>query len=707
MKGRGTEKTEVYYNPFRVVSTVIDFVDNASGRIEGCVDQTRPLLLNEIEALSMAFNEARKRGVKIRFVTEINDDNITHCKELIKSSVSEVRHLDGVKGNFYVSENEYVSPAAIHEEGKPASNVVYSNVKEVVEQAQYLFETLWSRSLPADQRIKEIEEGITRYETVVIENPQEIIKEISHLTANSRELATCVTSGGIIYSHEHFFDLKKKLLDKQRNGEHKGIRYVTYINNQNMNLVKQYLDYGIRIKHIQNLPPMSFGISDKKIAVTIEKMEDGKLVQSLLLSNEPHYLKHFASVFEELWRNGTNAAVRMKEIEEGIETAKIEIIRDPDEAIKLSRDLIKSAKHEVLRIYPSFNGFRRQIRIGALHLFREVLEHGISVRILVPADKQQIDGTIGGLELALPTLEIRGLDKSLQTQMGIIVVDRKESIIIELKDDEKESYLDAAGLAFYSNSRPIALSYASIFETLWKQGELYEQLKAYAAMQKEFINIAAHELRTPVQPILGLSQVLIAEQKGGKYSELLLVINRNAERLRQLIEDILDVTKIESQSLHLRIQKFNLNHLISSVISEHENMIERQQCHKRIVFDFKDDINIEGDKVRISQVVSNLLSNSIKFTKEEGSIIITSEQKKEGNKNIVVVSVKDAGPGIDSEILPRLFTKFASKSEMGGTGLGLYISKSIIDAHRGEIWYDNNIGKGAIFSFSLPIVSIE
>jgi signal transduction histidine kinase len=707
MKGRGTEKTEVYYNPFRVVSTVIDFVDNASGRIEGCVDQTRPLLLNEIEALRMAFNEARKRGVKIRFVTEINDDNITHCKELIKSSVSEVRHLDGVKGNFYVSENEYVSPAAIHEEGKPASNVVYSNVKEVVEQAQYLFETLWSRSLPADQRIKEIEEGITRYETVVIENPQEIIKEISHLTANSRELATCVTSGGIIYSHEHFFYLKKKLLDKQRNGEHKGIRYVTYINNQNMNLVKQYLDYGIRIKHIQNLPPMSFGISDKKIAVTIEKMEDGKLVQSLLLSNEPHYLKHFASVFEELWRNGTNAAVRMKEIEEGIETAKIEIIRDPDEAIKLSRDLIKSAKHEVLRIYPSFNGFRRQIRIGALHLFREVLEHGISVRILVPADKQQIDGTIGGLELALPTLEIRGLDKSLQTQMGIIVVDRKESIIIELKDDEKESYLDAAGLAFYSNSRPIALSYASIFETLWKQGELYEQLKAYAAMQKEFINIAAHELRTPVQPILGLSQVLIAEQKGGKYSELLLVINRNAERLRQLIEDILDVTKIESQSLHLRIQKFNLNHLISSVISEHENMIERQQCHKRIVFDCKDDINIEGDKVRISQVVSNLLSNSIKFTKEEGSIIITSEQKKEGNKNIVVVSVKDAGPGIDSEILPRLFTKFASKSEMGGTGLGLYISKSIIDAHRGEIWYDNNIGKGAIFSFSLPIVSIE
>jgi two-component system sensor histidine kinase VicK len=546
MKGRGTEKTEVYYNPFRVVSTVIDFIDNATGRIDGCVDQTRPLLLNDIEALRTAFNEAGKRGVKIRFVTEITADNITHCKELIKSSVSELRHLDGVKGNFYVSENEYVSPAAIHEEGKPASNVVYSNVKEVVEQAQYLFETLWSRSLPADQRIKEIEEGI--------------------------------------------------------------------------------------------------------------------------------------------------------------ETAKIEIIRDPDEAIKLSRDLIKSAKHEVLRIYPSLNGFRRQIRIGALHLFREVLEHGINVRILVPADKHQIDEIMDGLELALPTLKIRGLDKSLQTQMGIIVVDRKESVIIELKDDEKESYHDAAGLAFYSNSRPIALSYASIFETLWKQGELYEQLKAYSAAQKEFINIAAHELRTPVQPILGLSQVLLTEKKGWERPELLRVINRNAERLQQLIENILDVTKIESQSLHLKMQRFNLNDLVSNIILEHKNQIERQQSDKKIILDAKDEINMVGDKSRISQAISNLLGNAIKFTEEKGDILISVERNKEADKNVVIVSVNDTGTGVDPEMVPRLFTKFASKSEMGGTGLGLYISKSIIDAHSGRIWCENNSdGKGATFSFSLPL----
>jgi two-component system sensor histidine kinase VicK len=705
MKGIGKEKTEVYYNPFNVVNRVIEFADNSNERIDACVDHTRPSLIIDIKALEMSFADAKRRGIKLRFITEITTENVIHCKQLMTTSISELRHLDGIKGNFYVSEKEYVSPATKHEKGKPASHIVYSNVYEVVEQGQYLFETLWSKAIPADQRIREIEEGVQRYETSIINDSEEIIREISCLTADSNELATCLTAGGMHYSHKYFFDIKKKLLEKQNRGEHKGIRYVTHIDNQNLKLVKLYLDSGIQVKHVQNLPPMSFGVSDKKIAVTIEKMEDGKLVQSLLVSNEPNYLKHFTSVFQELWGSGIEPLERIKEIEEGIEGAKIEILRNPEEAVKLSRQLVKSAKHEVLRIYPSFNGFRRQIRMGALHLFREALECDITIRILVPADEEQIEQIVNEIKLALPKLDIRGLDKSLQTQIGIIVVDRKESMIIELRDDSKEKYHDAAGLAAYSNSKPIALSYASIFETLWKQGELYEQLKTYNMMQREFINIAAHELRTPVQPILGLSEVLLSEKRDRQYSEELLnVIKRNAERLQQLIEDILDVTRIESQSLRLKKERFNLNDLILTVISEHKTQKERDQNHVKISFTPGDNLSLEGDKGRISQVVSNLLSNAIKFTEEHGSIVITTEQKKEAGRYVVVVSIKDTGSGVDPVILPRLFTKFASKSERGGTGLGLYISKSIIDAHMGEIWSENNAkGRGATFSFSLPL----
>lgn len=219
-----------------------------------------------------------------------------------------------------------------------------------------------------------------------------------------------------------------------------------------------------------------------------------------------------------------------------IKLSNIKTIRDPRDTVAYSNELVRLAKHEILRIYPSINQFHRQVHIGVLQIFREALGRGVIVRVLVPGDTNVIDKIVNEAESGSPRLDIRSLDKSLRTQMGILVVDRKESVITELKDDTKNSFYDATGVAVYSNSKPIAFSYASIFETLWKQEELYEQSKAYNAMQREFINIAAHELRTPIQPILGLSQVLLSEKMDRERAEdLLLVITRNAERLQRLV----------------------------------------------------------------------------------------------------------------------------------------------------------------------------
>jgi signal transduction histidine kinase len=181
----------------------------------------------------------------------------------------------------------------------------------------------------------------------------------------------------------------------------------------------------------------------------------------------------------------------------------------------------------------------------------------------------------------------------------------------------------------------------------------------------------------------------------------------------------MDVSKIESQSLHLKMQKFNLTTLILSIISDHKNQFERQQGHnKKLIFTAAGkevDIYIVGDMGRISQVLSNLLSNAIKFIEgDEGEIIVSAERKEEqegeeaDKKNAdIVISVKDSGTGIDPEIFPRLFTKFASKSERGGTGLGLYISKGIVEAYGGRICAENNpYGKGATFIFYLSIAII-
>jgi signal transduction histidine kinase/uncharacterized protein YcfL len=245
--------------------------------------------------------------------------------------------------------------------------------------------------------------------------------------------------------------------------------------------------------------------------------------------------------------------------------------------------------------------------------------------------------------------------------------------------------------------------------SLMKSNELLEeaneQLKVHDKMQKEFINIAAHELKTPIMPILGeveiIEEDLDPKTKTVKVEEeQIQLIIRNAKRLDRLASDILDVTKIESNSLKLEKTYFNLNDILSNSIRDIQNQVSSEDVGTKNIKIFYEpvDIKVSGDKERINQVVSNLLSNALKFT-DEGFIKI----KIENTNNSVIISVEDTGSGIHPEIFPRLFCKFATKSDKG-TGLGLYISKNIIDAHRGRIWAQNNrSGIGATFFFSLPL----
>jgi signal transduction histidine kinase len=232
-----------------------------------------------------------------------------------------------------------------------------------------------------------------------------------------------------------------------------------------------------------------------------------------------------------------------------------------------------------------------------------------------------------------------------------------------------------------------------------------EQLKDHDKLQKEFINIAAHELRTPIQPILSLTEVLRSKIKDTEQLAMLDVAIRNAKRLRQLTENILDSTKIEGKSLQLEKERFNLFEVILNVVQDFRNQqIENPTVDIKILPDEPNkEIVINADKSRIAQVISNLLSNAIKFTKQ-GTVLITVDKKKDNKE--VIVSIKDTGTGLDPEILPRLYSKFASKS-VKGTGLGLFISRSIIEAHGGKIWADNNAdGKGVTFYFTLPILNL-
>ncbi|HEU5461418.1 MAG TPA: ATP-binding protein [Nitrososphaeraceae archaeon] len=243
-----------------------------------------------------------------------------------------------------------------------------------------------------------------------------------------------------------------------------------------------------------------------------------------------------------------------------------------------------------------------------------------------------------------------------------------------------------------------------------------EKLSLQSKIQRDFINITAHELRTPIVPIITLTELLYSKiekenkaqktlsKENQKKQEFLQVILRNCYRLYRLTEDILDVTKIESQTFKLNKEIVELNEIIENVVNDYKEIISKKRYGSdqiRIVYELSEEnIFVNADKGRVTQVLSNILDNALKFT-QEGDIIIKIKKIKE--KEEIMVSIKDSGTGIDPEILPQLFNKFATKSEQG-TGLGLFISKNIIEAHGGIMVGENNSGNnGSTFYFTLPI----
>ena len=551
------------YGGNKVIEQVLHFVSNARKKIDACVDHTRPLLATEIEPLKNSLVYAKERGICLSYVTEITNDNVSCCKELTKMT-GEIRHLDGIKGNFYISDTEYIAPATFHERGKPASQMIYSNVKEIVNHQQYLFDTLWNKAIPAEQKIKELEEGVSEFE--------------------------------VITYHER--------------------------------------------------------------------------------------------------------------------------------ASQVLIDLAKSVKKEALFFLPNDKAMVRVDRLGVIDHIIDASQNGATIKIICPLSEEN-SKVVKRISERAPHIAILNGNKSLY---GMYIIDGERCFRAELKHPKAEKFPDAIGFSVYSNRRNTVDFFKSVFELLWNERKLNEELLMTDKMQKEFINVAAHELRTPIVPILGLSEILrsrtikdTSSSRKKQDLEMLDIVIRNAGRLSRLTEDILDITKIESQSLRLKKELFDLNDAIFITVEEFKGQIDTTITpgggNVKLLFETVDTINnkkpvfVEADKYRVIQVVSNLISNAIKFSKEVGggtvNVSIEREKRGGGGEDHAIVIVRDTGKGIDPEIFPKLFTKFVTKSYQG-TGLGLFISKSIVEAHGGKIWAENNIqGKGATFYFTLPILDSE
>ena len=544
-----SKKTEVLYGEENIMNSILQFL-SGEDRIDACGDSNAPAFVLKVYKKLMVNAKKEPAGIRLRFLTDIDSENINDCKELMKFA-EVVRHVEGIKANFAVRNTDYIGIATSNAEIQSSiqSHIIYSNVKGIIDQQQYLFNSLWDKSIPAEQRIEEIERGV----------------------------------------QAEFFEI----------------------------------------------------------------INDTKRISEILI------------------------------------------------------DLAKSVVNEVVLLLPNDRALIRIDRLGVVDSLLEASRNGAVIKIICPSSEENkpIQKKIFN---ASPNVKL--IDGS-NSQHGLYIIDSIKFLRVELVKPEAESFLDAIGFAIYSNNKRSADLYRWMFELLWNERVINLESKKANRMQKEFMNVAAHELRTPIQPIVGLAHLLRYEKEymKGKEQESLDVIIRNAERLQRLAENILDASRIESQRLTLRKVRFELNDLLFSIVQnyykEGTNSASSGKDVSVLYEPPNENIVVEADKERISQVVRNIIGNALEFT-SEGTVLVTlrkeRQQENEG-RQIAVVAVTDSGCGIDPAIVPRIFEKFVTRSDKG-TGLALFVSKSIIQAHEGRIWVQNNTEgeKGTTFCFTLP-----
>ena len=536
------------------------------------------------------------------------------------------------------------------------------------------------------------DEGAKYEKTEMLIGAEATTKRVWEFFSNvSNEFDVCANSAAPSNAMTMFRDAYEDMKNKGIK-----IRWVTDITKDNLTHCKNLTQYA-DLRHISSLNG-NFAVSETEYIATATRRE-GQTLPKLIYSNSKEMVEQQRYLFLALWDKAVAAEYRIKEIEQGVEPQRIAVIYDAGQALELYQSLIMSAEKEIKVVFPTTNALIRQDKAGILFLLQEATAaKKCQVKVLMPNDEliHKFIRDDSGISMRFIEQEERG-------KATILIVDNKTSLVMELRDDRKMAFHEAIGLSTYSNSKAGVLSYVSMFESLWKQAELYEELKSNEKMQKEFINIAAHELRTPTQAILSYAELSQMQSSDVNKDEALSKIVRNAERLQRLTEDILDVTRIESQTLKLDKSKFDLRAMASSVLDDYRNRIQSGKNVELVLLNADKAAFVVADKGRISQVFSNLLSNALKFTKSGTVSISIEEVENDDYKKEFIAAVKDTGTGIDSDIMPHLFTKFVSKSQTG-TGLGLFISKSIVGAHGGRIWAENSPeGKGATFRFSLPL----
>lgn len=541
----------------------------------------------------------------------------------------------------------------------------------------------------------------------ILKGRKNAIAEAYLKSSQSKNAIYCITGKELSESYKPFLQLANS---KIQNGG--SVRILTDISHDSdvYGAVSELLTIGVQIRHSSSpyarrcviydaIAFFSVSNTPRLTPSNVERLDPDDL---WIASTDIDVVEIAKKQFESQWAGGVDALERMSNLKSGEIEENTLIVKDNQKAMELYKFIAATTSQEAMWILPSAKSVLRVKAAGILDILVSAAMKGASVRILCPQDDSN-SNLIKDLVNLTPTLEIKNFESRTTT---LLIVNRRLLFTSELRNNDTDDIHEALSMSVYSNSKPTVQSHITLFEALWRQEEAYEQLAAAYRIKEDFISIAAHELRTPILPIfLAAESLQKAFEKHGsnEQSEGVKIIVRNVNRLKNLINNVLDATRVENKSFILNRKRVEMSQFIRTIIADETIKLSRDS---EVRIEFQDSLpagfQSSFDKERLGQVIHNLIDNAIKFT-SAGSVTITAGLAEEDDHDVVTIAVKDAGKGIDPEIFDKLFTRFTTKSiNKAGTGLGLYVSRAIVEAHDGTITAKNSEEGGATFTIRLP-----
>ncbi len=711
------DNVQTIQNDENALDRLYGLIRNVKSRLDIVVGVDGLILLGSCPEFSELCEQLKKQGGVIRGIIKSPIQNYPDFQSIL-NSFTEIKQLDNIRGIIATSESEYIK-LNCNTSGTIILNGTYSNSEDLLSASHTFFEALFSNGVYYKTQNEGTVNDLDLNDLVTITTPatsasrfkidKKIADKLSYFVDNSEFICIYSSIGGMLFEFQDYFENFNSIVAKEKSGKHGGVRWLTSIRNKNdIDLVRSLAKSGLKIRHIHEKPAFDFAISDRFFASTIERINDGRMVMdNLFLNDDQANLSFYSMIFEKLWKNGMDFEARINEIENETDD-KIDIVYDSSDVMHRIYELFALAKKEVLIILPSTNGFYRSELEGGFIMLNELGFKGVKLRVLTIPDSENAHET-NKIKSKYQNIVFKDLEPTMASFNRILVFDNKTTVMWEVVDDNQQKFTQALGMAVFVESIKTSETITAIFNNLWNQSEIHkrlkdahEKLKGQGKMQSRFMDLVAHELRTPLQSILGITEILKNEIKNNDQNFLLRIAISNAKKLHRLSENILDITRLEGNILYLNKEKFSLNQLVTYIVTDFVNNIEYNRVITFEYRNFDKEYFVFADKFRMSQVIQNLIDNSMRFVRNRGKIILTMSEKRIHSKDVVELNVTDDGESLKPEILARLFTKFASDSYYGA-GIGLYLCKKIIEAHGGRIWAKNNHDmRGCTFSFGIP-----